>query len=154
MSDPFEAFAPLLGKTWKGAFASSTPEKPVVDVVRWERILNGQAVRSLHSINEGQYGGETVFLQDARTRGIIYFYFTTAGYYTQGTLSFQEGKIVSRETVNGDEDGVTEVQSVAEILPDGRLHTQARYLREGKWEAGHEVFYEEDPGAEVKFKPA
>jgi hypothetical protein len=145
---------PLLGKTWKGAFASSTPEKPVIDVVRWELVLNGQAVRSLHSINDGQYGGETVYVQDASTKGVIYFYFTTAGYYTQGTMSVLDEKIVCRETVNGDEDGVTQVESVAEILPDGRLHTHAKYFREGKWEQGHEVFYAEDPAAEVKFKPA
>jgi len=154
MPGPFEAFALLLGKTWKGTFASSTLEKPMVDVMRWELVLNGQAVRSLHSINDGQYGGETIYMHDPKTGGFIYFYFTTAGYYTQGTLSVQDGKLVSRETVHGDEDGVTEVESVGEILPDGRLHTHARYFRQGKWEDGHEVFYAEDPGAQVKFKPA
>ena len=48
-----EPLRPLLGKTWRGEFKNSTPEKPIVDVSRWERILNGKAVRVMHSINEG-----------------------------------------------------------------------------------------------------
>jgi hypothetical protein len=53
----------LLAKTWKGALKSSEPDKlatanlpearPVVDVMRWERALNGKAIRVLHSINDG-----------------------------------------------------------------------------------------------------
>src|SRR5690349_7233484 len=52
-----EPLRPLLGKTWKGVFDGSTAEKPTVDIARWERVLNGQAVRLLHSINQGVYGG-------------------------------------------------------------------------------------------------
>lgn len=55
-----EPLRPLLGKTWRGEFAASTPEKPVVDIMYWERALNGAAVRVLHSINHGEYGGETI----------------------------------------------------------------------------------------------
>jgi len=52
-----EPLRPLLDKTWKGPFKRSTPDKPVVDVMRWERALNGKAVRVLHSVNDGNYGG-------------------------------------------------------------------------------------------------
>ncbi|MFN0069033.1 MAG: hypothetical protein ACKVYV_15520, partial [Limisphaerales bacterium] len=52
-----EPFRLLLGKTWRGEFKNSTPEKPVIDVSRWERAMNGQAIRILHSINQGEYGG-------------------------------------------------------------------------------------------------
>src|SRR5947207_13891276 len=65
---------PLLGKTWKGAFKDSKPEKPVVDVSHWERVLNGQAVRSLHSINQGIYGGETLFIWDEKKQTVAYYY--------------------------------------------------------------------------------
>jgi len=43
-----EHLRPLL-KTWKGTFNESKPDKPTVDVQRWERALNGQAIRILHS---------------------------------------------------------------------------------------------------------
>ena len=41
----FEPLKPLLGKTWRGVFPNSKPDKPVVDVSRFELALNGQAVR-------------------------------------------------------------------------------------------------------------
>jgi len=63
--DPhLEPLRPWLEKTWKGEFKNSTPEKPIVDVARWERALNGKAVRVLHSINDGVYGGESLVMWD------------------------------------------------------------------------------------------
>ncbi|PYL41545.1 MAG: hypothetical protein DME29_10475, partial [Verrucomicrobia bacterium] len=59
-----EPLRPLLEKTWKGTFKDSKPDKPTVDVQRWERALNGQAIRILHSINDGAYGGETLLIWD------------------------------------------------------------------------------------------
>ncbi len=55
---------PMVGKTWRGVFPKSTPEKPVVDISRFEAALNGQAVRNLHSINDGEYGGESLMIWD------------------------------------------------------------------------------------------
>lgn len=143
---------PYIGKTWKGEFSSSTKEKPMVDVSRWERALNGQAVRVLHSINDGEYGGETIVVWDAKEEGIVYFYFTTAGFYTKGTMKFEDGKILSHEYVTGNEQGITEVKAITEVLPDGRFHSKSQYLKNGEWVDGHEVTYREDPKAEVIFK--
>src|SRR4051812_4302440 len=72
-----EPLRPLLGKTWKGTFTGSKPEKPVTDIMQWERALNGRAVRSLHSINDGDYGGETIFMWDEKEQKLAYHYFTT-----------------------------------------------------------------------------
>jgi len=48
-----EPLRPFL-KTWKGHFKNSTPEKPVYDTAKWERAMNGQAVRVTHSVNDGR----------------------------------------------------------------------------------------------------
>src|SRR5499426_3509207 len=69
-----EPLRPLLEKTWKGAFKNSTPERPVVDVMRWERALNGKAVRLLHSVNEGSYGGETIITWNAKEQQATFHY--------------------------------------------------------------------------------
>jgi len=61
LDEHLEPFRPVLGKTWKGHFKNSTPEKPQVDVARWERALNGKAIPVLHSINDGVYGGESPY---------------------------------------------------------------------------------------------
>jgi hypothetical protein len=151
--DPhLEAFRPLIGKTWKGAFSNSTPEKPVADVMRWERALNGKAVRVLHSINDGAYGGETIFMWDEKQQTVGYHYFSTAGFITVGTLKFQDGKWITNEVVSGSSGGVTEVRGTSELLPDGAFHVKTEHLKDGKWDVGHEVKYGQDAAAKVVFK--
>ncbi len=154
MSEHFKMLKPLLGKTWRGTFPNSTPEKPVIDTSRWELALNGKVVRNLHSINDGEYGGETIVLWNAEKEQLEYFYFTTGDFYTHGTMSFEDGKIVSHELVTGEEDGITEVKAVMEFQPDGSFRTESLYLKEGEWVKGHGAHYVEAPGAVVKFKSA
>lgn len=152
LAEPLKPFKPYLGKTWKGTFANSTPEKPVIDISHWERALNGQAIRTLHSINNGEYGGESIIFWDKEKQSLVYYYFTTAGFFTTGTMKFENNKMIAHEYVKGEAGGTTEVQSTAEIMPDGKLITKAQYLKNGKWERGHEATYVEDASAEVIFK--
>ncbi|MBL9128467.1 MAG: hypothetical protein JNL97_12510 [Verrucomicrobiales bacterium] len=147
--EPLRAY---LGKTWRGELANSTPQKPVVDVARWERALNGQAVRILHSINRGEYGGESIVTWDAAKKSLVYHYFTTAGFMTVGTMTVSQGKLVSHEKVTGEAGGVSEVRSTNELLPDGTMKTTSEYLKNGTWEPGHSATYREDPKGEVVFK--
>lgn len=147
-----EPLRPLLGKTWKGVFDGSNPGKPTVDIARWERALNGQAVRLLHSINQGAYGGETLLLWNDKTQKVEFYYFTTANYMTTGTMEVKNGKIETHETVKGDAGGITEVRATTEILPGGKFHVKSEYLKKGEWALGHEVTYQEDPTSEVVFK--
>jgi hypothetical protein len=143
---------PMLGKTWKGTFANSKPDQPIVDVARWERALNGQAVRVLHSINKGVYGGETMFLWDEKQQAVAYYYFTTEGFMTTGTLTAKDGHFLTSEHVTGDADGVTEVRGTSEIQADGKFHVKAEYLKNRQWVPGHEATYQEDSASEVVFK--
>jgi hypothetical protein len=155
LSDHLAPLAPFVGKTWRGELGNSTPEKPVVDVARWERALNGKAVRVLHSINDGEYGGESLIVWDEARQSLVFYYFTTAGFYTQGTGRFEAGRLLTREAVTGSgagAEGVTEVEAVFELLPDGRLRSTARYLKAGQWVPGHQVHYREDPAAKVVFR--
>ena len=143
---------PLVGKTWRGPMSPPGAAKPVVDVHKFELSLGGRAVRSIHSINDGEYGGEALFTWDAEKKAVVYTYVTTDGFYTIGTLEPEAGGFKSREVVHGTTSGPSEVEATSRILPDGRLHVKSRYLKDGKWADGHEVFYTEDPKAVVKFK--
>ena len=147
-----EPLRPLLDKTWKGAFKNSKPEKPILDVMRWERALNGKAVRVLHSVNDGAYGGETIFMWDEKKQVVTYHYFTTAGFMTVGSVSFKDGKFISHEAVTGSSGGVTEVRGTSELLPDGTFRVKTEHLKDGAWQAGREVIYEQVPAAKVVFK--
>ncbi|HLP57495.1 MAG TPA: hypothetical protein VK186_01635 [Candidatus Deferrimicrobium sp.] len=150
--DPLSPFKPFIGKTWKGTLNDPSEPKPMIDVSHWERALNGRAVRIFHSVNDGEYGGETIILWDADKEKLIYYYFTTAGFFTNGTMTIENTKFISHEIVTGNQKGITEVKSVSEILPDGKLSVKAQYFQNGKWEDGHQVIYVQDPKAKVIFK--
>lgn len=148
--DPHLApLAPFVGKTWRGEFKGSTPEKPQFDVSRWEVALKGKAIRTLHSVNHGQYGGESLIMWDARQGKLVSFYFTTAGFYTEATLEMRDGKLYSHEKVRGQQPGVSEVEATTELVA-GKMVVKARFLKNGTWVDGHEITYVEAPDAKVE----
>ena len=153
--DPhLEPLRPLLEKTWKQvpeAKPGST-NQPAIDVARWERALNGKAIRILHSISDGLYGGESIVMWDAARQAVTYHYFTTATFTTQGTMTFKDGKIITHEVVSGNAGGITEVRGEFEIRSDGTYHVKAEHLKDGKWSPGREATYREDAIAKVVFK--
>src|SRR5690349_1089770 len=107
---PLEALRPFIGKTWKGEFKNSTPENPKVDIQKWERALNGKAVRITHSINNGSYGGESIVMVNPKTSQVEFHYFTTAGFSTHGTMEVEGRKLITNEEVTGDANGTTKVK--------------------------------------------
>lgn len=147
-----EPLRPLLEKTFKGEFKDSTPEKPKFDVARWERALNGKAIRILHSVNDGVYAGESIVRWDEAKQAVRFHYFTTADFTTQGTMTFKGGKISTHETVSGNAGGITEVRAEFELRRDGTYHVKTEYLKDGTWSPGREATYREDAAAKVVFK--
>src|SRR5688572_11418787 len=152
LSPQLEPLRPFIGKTWKGTFASSKPEKPMHDVARWERVLNGKGVRIVHSVNDGAYGGESVIIWNRKNERLEFHYYTTAGFFTEGFMRMEGKKLISNEKVVGSNEGVTEVKATIELLPNGKMQAQSEFLKNGQWEPAHKILYEEAPGAEVKFR--
>ncbi len=152
LNEHLKVFQPLIGKTFRGEFADSTPLKPKFDVSRWERAMNGQAVRMLHSVNDGEYGGETIIMWDTASKSIRYWYFTTAGFHTEGTMDIQGDAWTSVEKVVGNANGITEVKATSQLSADGHLKVSSQYLSKGQWEKGHQIDYAPSPDASVVFK--
>jgi hypothetical protein len=148
LDEHLTVLAPYVGKTWKGEFKNSTKEKPLFDVARWEVALKGKAVRITHSVNDGVYGGESLIVWDAKSQKLVSYYFTTAGFFTEGMIEINDGRLVHREVVHGQQPGVSEVESVNE-LRDGRMYVKSRFLRNGEWVDAHEITYVEAAEAKV-----
>ena len=147
-----EPLRPWIEKRWKGHPATPKPGKETIDVVHWERALNGKAVRILHSINNGEYGGEAIVRWDPKKQEVVYQYFTTANFVTAGTMKFKEGKILTHEVVSGEAGGITEVKATIEMSGEGTYRQKTEILKEGTWQPGTETVYQEDPAAVVVFK--
>ena len=152
ISEHLKPFASYIGKTFKGEFSNSTHSKPVHDISRWERALNGNAVRIMHSVNNGEFGGESIVMWDSDKESLMSWYFTTAGFYTQARLHFEDNKLISIEDVTGNENGITQVKAIIELLPDGELLNSSRYLMNGNWVDGHKIHYKEVPDTQVVFR--
>jgi hypothetical protein len=146
-----EPLRPFL-KTWKGHFKNSTPEKPNFDVQKWERALNGRALRILHSVNNGSYGGETIIFPNPKSSTLEFHYFTTAGFSTRGTIDFDGNKVITNEEVSRNDDGITKVKGTTELLADGKMRVLTQYFKNGAWTDGRDMTYQESPAAEVLFR--
>lgn len=149
-----EAFRPLLGKTWAGAFPDRPDGTKMVDVVRYERVLNGMAVRALHSINDGIYGGETLFRWDAGKAQLVFHYFTTQGFVTMGVIHRNDdGSFTSIEKVEnpGQAGGITRVEAKFVVAAD-RLIVESTYFRGEESEPGHAAEYRPAPEQSVVFR--
>lgn len=147
-----EPLRPFLGKTWKGHFKSSKPGHPVVDVARWERALNGKAVRIVHSVNDGAYGGESIVMWDPKKAVVAFHYFTTGGFTTAGTMTFKDGKVFTHEMVSGGTGSVSEVKGVITFQRDGSFVVKSEQRKGDEWVPGRETTYREDASAKVVFK--
>lgn len=152
LSAELEPLRPYIGKTWRGLL--SQPGQPeMIDISRWERALNGTAIKIIHSVNQGEYGGETMLFYDKKQQTLVYYYFTTAGFYTHGTMSIDSNTklLTAEETVENNAKGITKVRSSSK-LSENTLSTTSEYLQQGKWVAGHSAVYQAAPDAQVLFK--
>ena len=151
--DPhLEPLRPWLDKTFKSESKEPSSDKPITDVSHWERALNGKAVRIIHSLNDGAYGGEVIVRWEEEKQAVCYHYFTTDTFWTEGTMTFAGSKITTHEIVKGNAGGVTEVRATIEMRPDGTYLQKSEYLKDGKWTPGREAVYRQDPAARVIFK--
>ena len=149
--EPMKPFAALVDKVWRGVGADPSG-KPIVDVSRWEYILDGRAVQHTHRIDGGTYGGRTIFFYDEGSKTYVFHYFTTGGFHTEGTMTIEDGKIVSLEEVKGHET-IAAVRGTI-MVADGTMTSSSEYQskEDGSWSPGHSFAYEVAPsGTEVGY---
>jgi len=152
LSPHLQDFDQFIGKTYKGEFLNSTPDKPLYDISKWERALNGNAIKITHSVNNGEYGGETFIMWDSSEKGLVSWYFTTAGFMHTAFVELTEKKYISVEDVSNNQNGIKKVKTTIELMPNGDLISSVKYLINQSWVAAHELIYYQDEGANVIFK--
>ncbi|MEO0880133.1 MAG: hypothetical protein AAFY22_10525 [Pseudomonadota bacterium] len=144
---PMAPFANLVGKTWRGEGAGPDG-KPVVDIARWEFILGGRALQTTHRLENGTYGGRTIFFYDEAAKEYVHHYFTTAGFHTTGTAQVTERGFVATERVIGHPKYAVVNSEI--IIEDGVMRTLTSHIdHDGKASPAVEGFvYREiaDPG--------
>lgn len=143
---PMASFAPLAGKTFRGEWTDDDG-KQLVDIAKWELILDGRALQSTHRLEGMDYGGRTIFFFDEGAKKYIYHYFTTAGFHTSGAAEFVDGGLIAEETVEG-HDTIGSVRSVATFDEDAMTVDVVYIGKDGSETPGGRRIYKEiaDPG--------
>ncbi len=145
-------FKPFLGIVWQADMGEQKGKRQI-DRAFWQRALNGQAIKTIHSINDGEYGGETMIFWDKKKKSLAYYYFTTAGFYTHGTMNFDAntGVLTAEEQVENNANGITVVRSES-VLKTDSLTVKSEYLQHGKWVPGHAAVYHPTKDRQVRFQ--
>jgi hypothetical protein len=149
-----EIFRPFVDSHWEGDLTEPGKDKKMIDRSSWSRALNGQAIKTMHSINDGDYGGETMIFWDQKQQKIAYYYFTTAGFYTHGTMTYNATtkSTEALEYVENNKQGITQVRSSSVLDDTGVLKVSSEYLQNDKWIKGHSAVYKRVPKTGIKFR--
>ncbi|QDP02891.1 hypothetical protein FNC98_03415 [Thalassotalea sp. PS06] len=143
-------FKPYLGG-WQSDMGKNQQGEQMTDVSVWQRALNGNALRTLHSINDGAYGGESLIFWDESEKKVKFYYFTTASFYTSGWMEITgDNEFTAYEDVSGSEQGITQVKSTSE-LSENKITVSTSYLKNGEWTKPQMRVYVRSEKA-VKFK--
>jgi hypothetical protein len=143
--------APYVGRTYTAQVSPPGAARAAMDVQQWEEIMGGKAVRITHSINGGDYGGESLIFWDVSRETIAYWYVTTADFYTHGTMTAAGDSLVTLEQVVGNAGGISEVEGVWHRTADGHTVT-SRMKAAGQWQPKRTSEYKETPGATPAFR--
>lgn len=149
---PMKRFEIVAGKTWRAEGRNEQGET-TVDVSRWEYILGGKALQITHSVNDGAYGGRTILFFDEGAKEYVFHYFTTAGFHTRGTATFEGNVMTSVEKVSG-HDEIIEVRAVSTLAPDKLIVSSEYVKKDGSTSPGHHFTYMPTEDGEVIFRQA
>ena len=141
LSEHLTGLKPFIGNTYKGNFINSTKENPMTDVLSFERALNGNAVKVTHSVNNGEYGGETMVMWNSEKEGLQSWYFTSAGSLTIQNVQIKKDTFISIEDVAGNQNGITKVKTIIEVLHGDQIQKRTKYLMNNLWKDGSEIIY-------------
>ncbi len=141
LSDHLIGFSSFIGKTYEGNFINSTKENPMVDVLSFERALNGSAIKIIHSVNDGEFGGETIIMWDSKVKSLRSWYFTSAGSLTLQDVEMKGEKFISIEDVSQNQNGITKVKTIIELMHGNKLQKRTKYLMDNLWMDGNDMIY-------------
>ena len=142
-----KALAPYIG-TWTSIQKPDDCEK-FVDVQKWEWAFRGQVIRLTHSVNGGEYAGESLIHWDATAKNIIYRYVNTSNFYTDGIITIlKDGSLEVRENIFSSNKMGRQSHSGYRI-EDGKMHSWSKFLTEGTWGEADHYTYNNTPDAVI-----
>ena len=145
----FEIF---LGKRFQGEFYNSSKENPLVDIIYFERILNGEAIKITHSVNHGEYGGEYIIAWNSDKGKIESYYFSTGGEIRVSSIDITNNEISIKEDFSKNKNGIQKVKKIFRLDAEGSLENNVSYMINNMWVKSHEMIYSRNDSAKIIFR--
>ena len=145
-------FEKFLGKKFQGEFYNSTKENPLMDIIYFERILNGEAIRITHSVNHGEYGGEYIITWNSDKGKIESYYFSTGGEIRVSSIDIINNEISIKEDFSENENGIQKVKKIFRLNAEGSLENNIKYMINNMWIKSHEMIYSRNDSAKIIFR--
>lgn len=142
----------FIDKKFKGEFYNSTKKKPLMDVIYFERILNGEAICISHSVNHGEYGGKYIITWNSDRGRIESYYFSTGGEIRVSNVSIIDKQITIEEDFLKNENGIQKVKKTYKINDNGSLENHIAYLMNNQWVKSYEMNYTQNDSAKIIFR--
>ena len=143
LSEHLIRFKPFLGRQFIGEFNDPSNNRKMKEVITWKRILNGKAVKITNSINNDEYGGETIIMWEQNSNSLRSWYFDTSGSLIESIMEFKENKLISIQDVQNN-NGITKVKTIMELAYGKELKKRTKFLMNNMWVDGLEVRYQEN----------
>ena len=145
-------FEKFLGKRFQGEFYNSTKENPLMDIIYFERILNGEAIRITHSVNHGEYGGEYIIAWNSDKGKIESYYFSTGGEIRVSSINITNNEISIKEDFSKNKNGIQKVKKIFRLGAEGSLENNIKYMINNMWIKSHEMIYFRNDSAKIIFR--
>ena len=152
MSPHLKGSENFLGKKFEGNFINSTISNPLIDVIQFERILNGKAISITHSVNHGEYGGKYLILWNSDKEKVESYFFSTGGEIVISPVTILENEIVIEEDFSKNENSILKVKKIYNFDDVGNLRKKIKYLINNVWINAHNMEYIQNNSVEVIFK--
>ena len=151
LSEKIQGFEVFIGKYFKGETFNSTKTKLISEVIHFKRILNGQAIRIVHSINEGEFGGESIITWNQENNILESVYFSTGGNIKHSMVTLKENTITLVEDVSKNQNSIKKVKTTYYLNSYGQLKKETKYYINNMWIFSHNSNYTESKSSEIIF---
>ncbi len=135
-----ETFHKLVDKEWVGHYVDSE-DSHYVHKVKFEYILNGQAVKETKIVDELQFEMETYYYYDWDKEQISFLSLLNKEMHSIGKVVI-DGSIFTLEGTNFFSSGRTEFKKKYEITKLGKFYDHFYRKKEDSWIRGHLIEYE------------
>lgn len=136
----FESF---IGKTFVTNIENKKKKLIGREVVKWESVLKGDAIKIHQYINKNELVGESIIMYDIENDQISCWYFSSGGVVRKSKLLKNENQIIFIEDVTKNNNSITKIRTRFKFIEKSSYQKTTQFLINNVWTEGTKFVYKE-----------